>query len=133
MSTTLHVTVESNAEFFDSALTDLRQLEAGEELGDQYVLSLPDETALERLFRAKNIELLRAIATEQPESVRALARTVDRDVKNVSTALDELAELGLVRLEEEGRSKRPVVPYDDIDVEIGISGSEGDDPAPTPV
>ena len=38
----------------------------------------------------------------------------------MSTALNRLAELGLVEIEQDGRSKRPVVTYDDIRIEIDL-------------
>ena len=63
-------------------------MEAGEELADEHVLSLPDEQALERVLNTKNLELLRTIADKEPASVRELARLVDRDVSNVSAALN---------------------------------------------
>ena len=81
-TTTLHITVESTADFFEGALDDLRRMEAGEEMADKHVLSLPDEQALERVLNAKNLELLRTIAKDEPKSVRELARLVDRDVSN---------------------------------------------------
>lgn len=129
--TTLHITVESTAEFFDAAVADLRALEAGEEMTDRYVLSLPDEAALARLLSAKNLELLRAIASEDPESIRALARAVDRDIKNVSTALDDLEALGLVEFERDGQAKQPTIWYDDIEVAVDLrSGASGEEATP---
>ncbi|GAA0297640.1 MarR family transcriptional regulator [Halarchaeum salinum] len=126
MSTnTLHITVESTSDFFDAALADVRQLEADADLDDEYVLSLPDEQALERVLNAKNLTLLRTIADEQPESIREIARQVDRDVKNVSTALAELEELGLVRFEQDGRAKQPVVWYDHLEIDVSLSTLSG--------
>jgi len=122
--TTLHITVESTADFFDAARADVRAVAADEADEDRYVLSLPDEAALERLVRARNLELLRTIATTDPESVRELARQVDRDIKNVSTALAELEELGLVRFEQAGRAKRPVVWYDALDIDIPLGAAD---------
>jgi len=128
---TLHITVESTAEFFDAAAADLQALAAGEEMADRYVLSLPDEAALARLLSAKNLELLRAIASADPESIRALARTVDRDVKNVSTALDELEALGLVAFEQDGQAKRPTIWYDGIEIAVDLrSGRSGEEATP---
>lgn len=128
---TLHTTVESTAEFFDAAVADIRALEAGDETADRYVLSLPDEAALARLLSATNLELLRAIASEDPESIRALARTVDRDVKNVSTALDNLEAFGLVEFEREGQAKRPTIWYDDIEIAVDLrSGASGEEATP---
>lgn len=121
--TTLHVTVESTADFLAAAREDIQRIQSGEDIDDQHVVSLPDVAALERLLNSKNVELLRAIAQAEPQSMRAAARAVDRDVKNVSTALNELAELGLVRFEQEGAAKRPVVWYDAIDVDLPIGGT----------
>ncbi|PSP48749.1 hypothetical protein BRC75_06040 [Halobacteriales archaeon QH_7_69_31] len=124
---TLHITVEPTAEFFEAALEDVRQLEADEADGSEYVLSLPDEETLERVLRAKNIELIRTTATEEPESVRELARLVDRDIKNVSTALNRLEEIGLVELEDAGRAKRPTVWYDHVEIDIRMTPDGADD------
>lgn len=129
-SETLHITVESTAEFFDAARADLRRLENDEELGNEYVLSLPDEAALERVLRAKNLELIRTIAGSSPESMRELARLVDRDPKNVSAALHRLADLGLIRFEENGRAKRPVVWYEDIAIDIPVVSTDTEDTVP---
>lgn len=130
---TLHITVESTAAFFEAAVEDVRRLETEEALDDKYVLSLPDEDALDRVLSAKNLELLRTIATQEPESVRELARLVERDIKNVSTALSRLAELGLVELEDTGRAKKPTVWYDHVEIDIQIGPDETDDPDAVPV
>ena len=126
---TLHITVEPTAAFFEAALEDVDRLETGEELDDEYVLSLPDETALERVLSAKNLELIRTIASENPESVRELARLVDRDIKNVSMALNRLQEIGVVALEEEGRKKKPSVWYDHVAIDIQVVPDTPDDSA----
>jgi predicted transcriptional regulator len=127
MTNTLHITVEPTAAFFEAALEDVRQLEADEDVDDEYVLSLPDEAALERVLSAKNLELVRTIATEKPESVRELARLVDRDIKNVSTALNRLAEIGLVEFEDSGRAKKPTVWYDRVEIDIQVTPDDPDD------
>lgn len=124
---TLHITVEPTTEFFEAALEDVRRLEADEDLDDEYVLSLPDEEALERVLSAKNLELVRTIASQEPESVRELARLVDRDIKNVSTALNRLEELGLVGLEDEGHAKKPTVWYDHVEIDIQVTSGGADD------
>jgi predicted transcriptional regulator len=132
MTTTLHITVESTADFFESAVSDLRAVDSEKAVDDRYVLSLPDEEALERVLSAKNLELLRTTVTEEPNSVRDLARRVDRDIKNVSTALNELESLGLLEFETAGRAKRPVVWYDDIEVDIHLAGIDRDETETAP-
>ena len=97
----------------------------------RFAQELPDEAALARLLSARNLELLRAIASEDPESIRALARTVDRDVKNVSTALDDIEALGLVEFERDGQAKRPTIWYDDIEIAVDLrSGASGEEATP---
>ncbi|NHN42638.1 hypothetical protein G9C85_13505 [Halorubellus sp. JP-L1] len=124
---TLTIRIESPDEFFDDVETDLRQLDRGNGPEAKRTLSLPDEAALSRVLNTKNVELLRTIATESPASVRELSRLVDRDVKNVSTAVNELESLGLLDLEPDGRAKRPTVWYDGIDVELRLHSDETDD------
>lgn len=46
------------------------------------------------------------------------ARVVDRDVKNVHEELNRLARLGIIYYEEDGRSKRPVVCFNDPVIEL---------------
>ena len=79
-----------------------------------------DPADIDRVTRPKNLELLRAIARHEPESIRETARLVDRDVRQVHRNLTELEELHLVTLEAEGRSKRPTVWYDTIEVDLPL-------------
>lgn len=96
----------------------LAALDSGE-TPDQYLERVyHDPSELHRVTRPKNLELLQTLARGQPASIRETARLVERDVRQVHRNLEELAELGLVKFEEEGRSKRPVVWYDEIDVEL---------------
>lgn len=123
---TLTIHVEPPSEFFKDVREDMRRLDQGENLDPKQALSVPDEEALARVLNAKNVELLRTIAAAEPASVRELTRLVDRDIKNVSTALTELEELGLVRFEQEGRAKRPIVWYDEIDVQLLLRDDDDD-------
>ena len=69
-----------------------------------------------RVFRPTNLELLEAIAEHEPASIRELARTVDRHPPEVTENVHELADYGLISLEESGRAKRPRLWYDEIEV-----------------
>jgi predicted transcriptional regulator len=130
--TTLIVTVESigavqqrTAEAFEQALSD----------------SVPDEDASHRLsfettdqlaqvFTPRAIDLLQTIAQEEPASIRETARLVDRDIKQVSENLDRLNEYGIVEFVDEGRAKRPVVLYDEIDIQLPLRETVDGDTAP---
>ena len=93
-------------------------------------LSIENLQTFGRIFRPTNLELLEAITTHEPESIRELARAVDRHPPEVLDNINELVDYGLVELLEEGRSKRPVVWYDEITVDMPLSQSSPPDVAP---
>lgn len=71
----------------------------------------------EQVLTQRRREILRTIRDEQPESVRALARTLDRDKGAVSRDLATLCEAGVVTYEPNGRAKRPVLAQEHLVVE----------------
>ena len=73
--------------------------------------------AAREVITPKRHELLRTLRDEDVESVRDLARRVDRDAGQVSRDLTVLAEQGLVFFEEEGAAKRPRLRHDHVVVE----------------
>lgn len=85
-----------------------------------------DPADIDRVTRPKHLELLRTIARHEPESIRETARLVDRDVRQVHRNVSELEDLHLIELEEEGRSKRPTVWYDSIEVDLPLLESEAE-------
>lgn len=70
--------------------------------------------------RPTTIELLRAIAREEPSSIRETARIVDRDVRQVHDNLWTLGEHGIVEFERDGRSRRPIVDFEKISVDVDV-------------
>lgn len=129
--TTLHIRIETTQDFDDRVSEKLRKIDEGQiaDLEGEPVLSLQDESALASILSGHNLELLRTTARNEPSSMRELARLVGRDIKNVSQAVNELAELGLIELETEGRSKRPRVPYDELEVTYPLREGESAAPA----
>lgn len=75
------------------------------------------------------LNLIEATRRDEPESINEAARVVDRDVKNVHEELSRLAQLGIIYYEEEGRSKRPVVWFDELVIELPFE-SEAEETAP---
>jgi predicted transcriptional regulator len=80
------------------------------------VLTLSRETA-GRVLTEKRIEIVAAIADGDVESVRDLARRLDRDVSIVSRDLDVLFEAAVIDYERDGRAKRPVLAHENVFVE----------------
>ncbi|MFC7076103.1 HVO_A0114 family putative DNA-binding protein [Haloarcula halophila] len=77
---------------------------------------ISQQTADEVLTQ-KRRELISALETEQIESVRGLARMLDRDKAAVSRDLKLLAEHGIVDFDADGQAKRPYLQHDHLVVE----------------
>ena len=130
--TTLIVTVESlgtvkrrTADAFEQALDgDVSEKDAPRRI------SFETTDQLLQVFTPRAIDLVQAIAQEEPESMREAARLVDRDIKQVSENLGRLAEYDVVEFVDDGRAKRPVVPYDEIDIQLPLREGVKTDAAP---
>ena len=79
-----------------------------------------DPEAADSVVRPTTIGLLRAVAREEPSSIREAARLVDRDVRQVHDDLWNLGQMGLVEFDRGGRSHRPLVEYERIEVGIDV-------------
>lgn len=85
---------------------------------------------LAQVFTPRAIDLLQVIAQEEPTSIREAARLTDRDIKQVSENLERLEEYAVVEFVQEGRAKRPVVRYDEIDIQLPLRENVETDSAP---
>jgi predicted transcriptional regulator len=129
---TLIVTVESIGAVQQRTADAFEQALAGDTPDEDSPRRLSFETTdqLAQVFTPRAIDLLQAIAQEEPASIREAARLVDRDIKQVSENLERLEEYGVVEFLNEGRAKRPVVPYDEIDIQLPLRGAVERDAPP---
>lgn len=119
---TLYVTVAEDADFHGETLnpTGTRDEQKDEQLDRSYILTLESESDLAHVFSPKSLELLRTIRRRAPASMREAARLVDRDIKQVNQNLNQLERLGIIEFEQQGRSKRPIVAFDEINAALDI-------------
>jgi len=122
----LLVTVDDDPNQYERGREAIERLEDGEPLQEPATVRFPNESRLAEVFNERTYALLRTIRDEGPESIRETARLVGRDKKNVHEELTTLEALGVVRFEENGRSKRPVFPYDDL-VVTPLADDAGDE------
>jgi len=124
MTQTLHVQIKSTDR---SGLEErLEAIDTGEDVEpSEPTLSIEDLETFGRVFRSTNLELLEAIVEHEPGSIREVARLVDRNPPEVLENVNELADYGLVELEEDCQAKRPVVWYDEIDADIPLTTGSG--------
>ena len=66
----------------------------------------------------RNRVLIRVICDESPRSVTELALRVGRKESNVSRSLKRLEAFGIVRMLDEGRSRRPVALARDFEIQV---------------
>lgn len=111
---TLKITFGEGDKIRKNARERVRRAEAGEtgeaiEQDVRFVLNFETFADVERLMRSSNLELLKAIVEDSPESIRQTAEAVDRDYKEVHRNLGELESLGVIEFVAEGGSKAPIL------------------------
>lgn len=120
--TTLHITVDDREQLRQDALEYVQAAES-DELDDsdaRATLQFGSYDDLVDSLTPTRLALIRTIVEHEPESMRAAARLVDRDISDVHADLKQLEVLGVLRLEEggPGGAMQPVVPFDRIEMHI---------------
>jgi len=127
-ASTLVVTVRTAAEFHDDVTANLERLDRGEPVETPPQLSFHSYDDFMGTFTSSTLDLIATIRRDQPASINEAARTVERDVSTVHKQLTRLESLGVICFAEEGQSKRPVVWFDDLVIDIPF-GEEPDTPS----
>jgi len=111
-------------EDFDEVVEAFRRIEKGEDIHDEKIV-VESLDALRKILTPERLRILQVIRNENPESVYELAKMLNRDRASVIRDLEALEFLGLVEYSEEKKGgrirKKPVVPYDEIDVHIPVA------------
>jgi predicted transcriptional regulator len=123
---TLVVTVKSSDEFHDHVTDGIESLEQGDAVDSTPTLSFTSYDDLMETLTPRVLELIEAIRRNEPSSINETARVVERDVKNVHEELSRLARLGIIFFEEDGQSKRPVVWFDELVINLPFDPDAGD-------
>ena len=129
---TLVVTVKSSSEFHDDVTDGIEALERGDAVDSPPTLSFTSYDDLMETLTPRVLDLIEAIRREEPASINETARVVDRDVKNVHEELSRLAQLGIIFFEEDGQSKRPIVWFDELVINLPFDPEAGDTEAAAP-
>ena len=107
-----------------AAIERAEQWEYGKE--EPHVVNFEERAQLRQLLTDRRMELLEAVMETPPASIRALADCLDRDVHDVHDDLHLLAEYDIIHFEENGRAKKPYVPYDTVRLEVEFGHPRGD-------
>ena len=123
---TLVVTVKSSSEFHDDVTDGIEAVERGDAVDSSPTLSFTSYDDLMETLTPRVLDLIEATRRDRPASINETARVVDRDVKNVHEELSRLAQLGIIFFEEDGQSKRPVVWFDELVINLPFDPEAGD-------
>ena len=96
---------------------------AGKSVKRQSGVYFESLAAVRHALTDNRLAVLHAIKTDRPCSVYALAKLLDRDIKNVTEDIHYLEELGLVDLRTQRRGRKrtvPAVDYELIRLDIAV-------------
>jgi len=126
-SSTLTVESKTWTDAKEEALEKARRFDEGEEIDETNVVFV-DPADVQRILTPKRMEMIETLMSEGTEvgSIRELAEVLDRNPSEVHEDVHTLEEYSIIVLHDEGRAKRPVVPYDDININVSLSRSHGE-------
>jgi predicted transcriptional regulator len=106
---------------FENFITTAEAIERGEVVKKQpSAVYFSDLDAFRKALTQKRLELIQVIRKEKPSSIHELARLVHRDIKNVSTDVKYLSQVGLVDLKQTKNRLFPSVCYGRIKLDIAV-------------
>lgn len=114
----LRLTVMSPEEFREHTVAAAGAAESGE--SPDAIKAYENPGQLRELLSERRLEVMESIATDPPASISALAKRLDRNYSDVHSDVELLVEHGIVLLIEDGRAKRPVIPYDEITIDATL-------------
>jgi predicted transcriptional regulator len=122
--TTLRITIGSRESVRDDALEFARTANAdkSDDQDDFAVLQFGSYADLVDALPPRRLDLLRAIATDHPQSIREAARLVKRDVSDVHGDIKQLEVLNLIEFEEggPGGAMRPLIRFDRLKFDVAM-------------
>lgn len=110
-------------EFERESKERLRQATEGKTV--PHVMNFEDPRRLRKIFTDKRLDLIEQIQELSPDSIRDLARKVNRGLREIHEDLKLLESYDIVKFAEDGRAKKPVVPYDQIEINVRLLNTAG--------
>ena len=123
---TLRITIGGADEAFDHAI---EQVDAAG-VPDEAVRSFERVADIRTLLTDRRLDVMRTIMADSPQSIQALADTLERNYADVHGDVQVLAEHHIVYFDTDGRTKRPVIPYDRVRVDIRVTDGSAGEHAP---
>ncbi len=113
----IHIGVEDANRGFKRFIDAWHKAEVDKTEGAEIHLNFEDFAMLTAVLTPKRLELMKALRQHGPLSVRALAKQLKRDYKNVHVDASALEKVNLIQRTEEGLL---VAPWDVIDAHVRL-------------
>lgn len=113
----INIGVESADHGFDRFIDAWHKAEAKEVEQEEIHLNFEDFAMFASVLTPKRLELMRTLRQYGPLSVRALAKQMGRDYKNVHSDTKALEEVDLIQRTEE---RLLIAPWDVIDTHVNL-------------
>ena len=125
MAKTLTIQIKSVGEALEGFRKTFNDVAAGRRPKKREGVYFTSIEAARSLLTPNRLALLRAVRSERPGSIYALAKMVHRDLKNVQDDLRLLETYGLIRMADVSRSSKrrvrvPQALFDEIELKIAI-------------
>lgn len=114
----LEITTGNLKRFEEETLQDLKKIKKPGKEPDK--LFFEDLKMFRKVLTEKRQELIQEIMERPPDSIRDLAKNLDRGVREVHEDVHLLKKYKILTLEENGNKKKPRIPYDKIHIEIDL-------------
>ncbi|KXB07270.1 hypothetical protein AKJ52_00590 [candidate division MSBL1 archaeon SCGC-AAA382C18] len=114
----LEITSGTLEQFEDETLQNLEKIEKVGEEPDK--IFFEDPTMFRKVLTEKRQELIQEIIERPPKSIRELADSLERGLREVHEDVHLLEKYKILSLNREGNRKKPRIPYDRIHIEINL-------------
>lgn len=115
--------IKSLKEVLEDFAETAKTIERGEKVKKSRGIYFENLATFRRALTEKRLEMLHVIKEKHPSSVYELAKTLDRDIKNVTMDLEYLKEIGLVEIKRSKEKRERVIPevnYDAIELLVTV-------------
>jgi predicted transcriptional regulator len=122
---TLRITISSPEEAAERAIAAAEAAERGEQ--SPATISFASANKLRKLLTDRRFEIIRSLMDEPADSISDLAERLDRSYSVVHEDVEVLAEYGIVQFRSDRRDRAPFVPYEAIELDVTIRGTQAED------
>ena len=114
------ITIKSLKESFDEDRKFFADLDKG--IFKKHIPEINFESfkIYKKILTPKRLELLKIIRLKKPKTIKDLSEIAQRDFKNIYEDVKMLETLDLLKLKKSDSGLKPMVNYDEIDMDIKI-------------